>query len=114
MNGACAERSRWRKGPRRARLRTRSRARKTAGLVFHMPDCVRLPDISSRSRDGQSTIASLPLAPHTAYRRNELQAMYVKFEAAIEKLNQRVQEQAEKRSGAGRLIPVRVDSGSAG
>src|SRR5437773_1338188 len=42
------------------------------------------------SHDGQNTIASLPLAPHTAYRRNELQALYAKFEAEIEKLNQRV------------------------
>src|SRR6266849_5089244 len=33
------------------------------------------------SQDGQSKIASLPLAPHTAYRRSELQAMYAKFEA---------------------------------
>src|ERR1700684_3881560 len=36
---------------------------------------------------GQHTIASLPLSPHAAYRRNELQAMYVKFETEIEKLN---------------------------
>ncbi len=35
------------------------------------------------SHDGQNTIASLPLAPHTAYRRNELQALYAKFEAEI-------------------------------
>ena len=32
------------------------------------------------SQDGQSRIAALPLAPHTAYRRSELQAMYEKFE----------------------------------
>jgi transposase len=37
------------------------------------------------SQAGQHTIASLPLAPHTAYRRSELQAMYVKFEMEIEK-----------------------------
>ena len=30
-------------------------------------------------------MTSLPLAPHTAYRRSELQAMYKKFEAEIEK-----------------------------
>ena len=36
------------------------------------------------SQAGQHTIASLPLAPHTAYRRSELQAMYEKFEAEIE------------------------------
>src|SRR3989441_7452989 len=46
------------------------------------------------SHDGQNTIAALPLAPHTAYRREEVQAMYAKFEAEIEKLNQRVEEQA--------------------
>lgn len=56
------------------------------------------------SRAGQCTIASLPLAPHTAYRRSELQAMYVRFEAQIEKLNQRVAEQAGERSGARLLM----------
>src|SRR2546425_6859945 len=52
------------------------------------------------SQAGQHTIASLPLAPHTAHRRTELQALYVKFEAEIEKLNQRVEEQAGERPGA--------------
>jgi transposase len=56
------------------------------------------------SQDGQSRIAALPLAPHTAYRRSELQAMYEKFEAEIEKLNQRVEEQACQRSGARLLM----------
>ncbi len=56
------------------------------------------------SRDGQHTIASLPLAPHTAHRRSELQAMYVKFESDIEKLNQRVEQQAGQRSGARLLM----------
>ncbi len=56
------------------------------------------------SRAGQCTIASLPLAPHTAHRRSELQAMYAKFEADIEKLNQRVQEQAGERPGATLLM----------
>src|SRR6201981_1154324 len=51
-----------------------------------------------------SSIASLPLAPHTAYRRSELQAMYAKFEAEIEKLNQRVEEQACGRVGARLLM----------
>ena len=49
---------------------------------------------------GQQAIASLPLSPHAAYRRNELQAMYVKFETEIEKLNQRVEQQARERSAA--------------
>jgi transposase len=56
------------------------------------------------SQAGQHTIASLPLAPHTAYRRSELQAMYVKFEMEIEKLNQRVEEQAGERPGARLLM----------
>src|SRR6201982_1479151 len=56
------------------------------------------------SQDGQSRIASLPLKPHTAYRRSELQAMYEKFEAEIEKLNQGVEEQACKRPGARLLM----------
>jgi len=56
------------------------------------------------SRDGQTQIALLPLTPHTAYRRSELQAMYEKFEAEIEKLNQRVEELASQRSGARLLM----------
>jgi len=53
---------------------------------------------------GQRAIAALPLSPHAAYRRNELQAMYVKFETEIEKLNQRVEEQACGRAGARLLM----------
>src|SRR5437867_781881 len=56
------------------------------------------------SQVGQHTMASLPLAPHTAHRRSELQAMYAKFEAEIEKLNQRVEEQAYERPGARLLM----------
>ena len=56
------------------------------------------------SQTGQHTIASLPLAPHTAYRRSELQAVYAKFEVEIEKLNQRVEEQACGRAGARLLM----------
>ena len=56
------------------------------------------------SHDGQSRIASLSLAPHTAYRRSELQAMYEKFEVEIEKLNQRVEQQACQRPGARLLM----------
>jgi transposase len=56
------------------------------------------------SQGGQPTIASLPLASHTAHRRSELQALYVKFEAEIEKLNQRVEEQACGRCGARLLM----------
>jgi transposase len=56
------------------------------------------------SQTGQDTLASLPLAPHTAHRRSELQALYAKFEMEIERLNQRVEEQAWERPGAVRLM----------
>jgi transposase len=53
---------------------------------------------------GQHAIASLPLSPHAAYRRSELQAMYVHFETEIEKLNRRVEQQACERPGARLLM----------
>jgi transposase len=53
---------------------------------------------------GQHAIASLPLLPHTAYRRSELQAMYVKFETDIEILNREVEQQAGARPGARLLM----------
>ena len=53
---------------------------------------------------GQFAIASLPLSPHAAYRRSELQAMYAKFESEIEKLNRRVEEQVCERPGARLLM----------
>jgi transposase len=53
---------------------------------------------------GQHAIASLPLSPHAAYRRNELQAMYAKFQTEIEKLNQRVEQQASARPAARLLM----------
>ena len=56
------------------------------------------------SQTGQHTMASLPLAPHTAHRRSELQALYVKFETEIEKLNRRVEEQASRRPAAKLLM----------
>jgi transposase len=53
---------------------------------------------------GQQAIASLRLSPHAAYRRNKLQAMYVKFETEIETLNQGVQQQAGERPAARLLM----------
>jgi transposase len=53
---------------------------------------------------GQQAIAALPLSPHAAYRRDELQAMYSKFETQIEKLNQRVEEQVCARPRARLLL----------
>jgi transposase len=62
------------------------------------------------SQDGQRTIASLPFAPHAAYRRSELQAIYAKVGEEIEKLNQRVEEQACERAGA-RLLMTHPEVG---
>jgi transposase len=56
------------------------------------------------SQTGQDTLASLPLAPHTADRRSALQALYAKLETEIELLNQRVEQQAGERPGALRLM----------
>ncbi len=56
------------------------------------------------SQTGQDTLASLPLAPHTADRRSALQALYAKLETEIERLNQRVEQQAWERPGALRLM----------
>jgi transposase len=56
------------------------------------------------SHAGQDKLASLSLAPHTAHRRSELQALYAKFDMEIEKLNQRVEEQAWERPTALRLM----------
>ena len=56
------------------------------------------------SQAGRHTMASLPLAPHAAHRRTELQELYVKFEAEIEELNQEVAEQACQRVGARLLM----------
>ena len=56
------------------------------------------------SQTGQDTLASLPLAPHTADRRSALQALYAKLETEIERLNQRVEQQAWKRPLALRLM----------
>ena len=56
------------------------------------------------SLTGQHTLASLPLPPHAAHRRSELQAMYAKFETEIEKLNRRVEEQASRRPRAQLLM----------
>jgi transposase len=49
------------------------------------------------SEGGQEAIASLPLATHSAQRPSELQAMYARFEAEIEQLNQRVMDRAGER-----------------
>jgi transposase len=56
------------------------------------------------SRDGQATIASLPLPPHAAYRRTQLQALYVHLTQQIDELDQRVRTHAQERPQAVRLM----------
>jgi hypothetical protein len=56
------------------------------------------------SREGQVTIASLPLPPHAAYRRSQLQGLYVHLTEQINELDQRVRTHAAERPQAARLM----------
>jgi transposase len=56
------------------------------------------------SQAGQHAIASLPLPPHAAYRRTELQSLYHSWNAQIGELDKRVSEQASQRPGARLLL----------
>lgn len=53
---------------------------------------------------GQHTIESLPLAPHAAERRTELQALHRQLEERIKKLHEQVREQALQRPGTQLLM----------
>src|SRR6202047_3562976 len=52
------------------------------------------------SQAGQQAVASLPLAPHAAQRRTELQALYGKLSKQIDELGERVMDHALQRAGA--------------
>src|SRR2546425_222646 len=56
------------------------------------------------SQAGQQVIASLPLAPHAAHRRTELQALNCKLGKQIDELGERVMDQALQRPGAKLLM----------
>jgi transposase len=56
------------------------------------------------SQTGQHAIASLPLAPHAAHRRKELQVLYCTLSTQIDKLDERVMDQALQRPGAKLLL----------
>src|SRR5713226_5355563 len=56
------------------------------------------------NREGQALLASLPLAPHTADRRSELQALYQYLEEHIDRLDERVQHVAKERARATLLM----------
>jgi transposase len=49
------------------------------------------------NREGQALLASLPLPPHMADRRSELQALYQHFEAHIDRLDEQVKHVADER-----------------
>ncbi len=48
------------------------------------------------SQTGQQVMAALPLAPHAAHRRTELQALYRQLDAQIDTLDERVFDQARQ------------------
>jgi transposase len=56
------------------------------------------------SQAGQQAIASLPLAPHAAQRRTELQALYGRLGKQIDELGEQVMDQALQRPGAKLLM----------
>jgi transposase len=56
------------------------------------------------NREGQALLASLPLPPHTADRRSELQALYEHLQAHIDRLDDRVQHVASERARATLLM----------
>jgi transposase len=56
------------------------------------------------SRDGQATLAALPLAPHAGNRRSELQALNDHLTKHIDELDQHVSAQARERPQACRLM----------
>jgi transposase len=56
------------------------------------------------TRDGQATLAALPLAPHAGHRRSELQALHDHLTTQIDELDQQVSAQARERPQACRLM----------
>jgi transposase len=56
------------------------------------------------TRDGQATLAAVPLAPHTGHRRSELQALHDHLTTQIDELDQQVSAQARERPQACRLM----------
>jgi transposase len=56
------------------------------------------------NREGQALLASLPLPPHTAHRRSELQALYQHLEEQLARLDERVQHVANERARATLLM----------
>ena len=56
------------------------------------------------NREGQALLASLPLTPHTADRRSELQALYQHLNERVDRLDKQVQDMANQRARARLLM----------
>jgi transposase len=56
------------------------------------------------SRDGQAVLSSVPLTPHAAHRRNELQALYQDLDEQVDQLDERVKDAAAQRPRATLLM----------
>jgi transposase len=56
------------------------------------------------NREGQALLASLPLPPHTADRRSELQALYQHLHARVDRFDKQVQDMANQRARARLLM----------
>jgi transposase len=56
------------------------------------------------SRNGQATLAAMPLPPHAAHRRSELLALYQHLAAQVDQLDARVEKAVRPRSAATRLM----------
>jgi transposase len=55
------------------------------------------------NRDGQAMLAMLPLPPHAAHRRDELQALYQQLDEQVDRLDDRVKQVAAQRPCATEL-----------
>ena len=64
------------------------------------------------NRDGQAMLAALPLRPHAAHRRDELQTLYQQLDDQVDRLDDRVKQAAAQRPRATELMthPVLVMS----
>jgi transposase len=56
------------------------------------------------STEGQAVLAAIPLGPHAAHRRDELQGLYRYLDAHVDQLDDRVQTAAAQRPGATLLM----------
>ena len=73
-------------------------------LLLHRHQWVRRRTRVQNALRGPARLASLPLAPHTADRRSELQALYQHVNARVDRLDKQVQDMANQRARARLLM----------